>query len=246
MEVVGVATNVIAVVDISIKIASLCLQYAKDVKNAAADIERLKNEVTSLKGVTEAVQELLSNPNSAKLNKSHRLENDLSDSRLQLERLQLRLTPRTSRKAMRKIGLRALKWPFQSKEVDGLVETLRRHAETIDRTLQVEQTGIILHVDQTLLSIDQKTVLSRLLVATGASFDSGAEEHNPTCLRDTRVDLLRRIHDWALDPDARPIFWLNGMAGTGKSTISRTVAQSFAASVGRERTRHRATHQGCY
>jgi hypothetical protein len=33
---------------------------------------------------------------------------------------------------------------------------------------------------------------------------------------------------WAEDPQCRCIFWLNGMAGTGKSTISRTVAQSFA------------------
>ncbi|KAH6995447.1 hypothetical protein BKA56DRAFT_650369, partial [Ilyonectria sp. MPI-CAGE-AT-0026] len=230
MEALGVAANVIAVVDISIKVASLCVQYARDVKNAAADIERLKNEVTNLKGVTEAVQELLNNPNSAKLDKLQRLENDLDHSRVLLQTLELRLTPRTSRKAMSKLGLRALKWPFQRKEVDDLVQTLRRHAETIDQTLQVEQTGIILHVDQTLLSIDQKTVLSRLPVATGASFDSGAEEHNPTCLQNTRVDLLLRIHEWALDLDAKPIFWLNGMAGTGKSTISRTVARSFAVS----------------
>ncbi|KAH7114714.1 hypothetical protein B0J13DRAFT_408670, partial [Dactylonectria estremocensis] len=206
-EVLGVAANVIAVVDISIKVASLCVQYARDVKNAAADIERLKNEVTNLKGVTETVQGLLNNPNSANLDKSQTLEKNLDDSRCLLQRLELRLTPQTSRKAMSKIGLRALKWPFQRKEVDDLVETLRRHAETIDRTLQVRCRGIILHVDQTLLSIDQKTVLSRLPVATGASFDSGAEEHNPTCLRDTRVELLLCIHEWALDPDAKPIFW---------------------------------------
>jgi hypothetical protein len=33
---------------------------------------------------------------------------------------------------------------------------------------------------------------------------------------------------WAEDPRGKCIFWLNGMAGTGKSAISRTVAQSFA------------------
>ncbi|KAH7122204.1 hypothetical protein B0J13DRAFT_612415 [Dactylonectria estremocensis] len=230
MEAVGVAANVIAVVDISIKVASLCVQYAKDVKNAAADIERLKNEVANLEGVAKAVQKLLNNSNSAKLNESQELKNNLDDTRSRLETLHLRLTPRTSRKAMSKIGLRALKWPFQSKEVDDLVETLRRYAETIDRTLQVAQTGLILHIDETLLSIDQKTVLSRLPVAMGASFDSSAEEHNPICLRDTRVNLLRHIHEWALDPNAKPIFWLNGMAGTGKSTISRTIARSFSES----------------
>ncbi|CAI4215661.1 unnamed protein product [Parascedosporium putredinis] len=36
------------------------------------------------------------------------------------------------------------------------------------------------------------------------------------------------ISDWANDPGSEAIFWLNGKAGTGKSTISRTIAFSFA------------------
>ncbi|CEJ83110.1 hypothetical protein VHEMI03137 [[Torrubiella] hemipterigena] len=71
-------------------------------------------------------------------------------------------------------------------------------------------------------------VLDRLPIAEGASFDSHAEEHNQTCLENTRIELLRQIQAWVEDPCAESIFWLNGMAGTGKSTISRTVAQSFA------------------
>lgn len=71
-------------------------------------------------------------------------------------------------------------------------------------------------------------VLDKLPVAEGATFDSHAEEHNPTCLPNTRIELLRQIKEWADGPSAQCIFWLNGMAGTGKSTISRTVAQSFA------------------
>jgi hypothetical protein len=79
-----------------------------------------------------------------------------------------------------------------------------------------------------LFEADQKTVLARLPVALGASFDSHAEEHNPICLQDTRVELLAQISDWVDNPQAEAIFWLNGMAGTGKSTICRTVAQTFA------------------
>ncbi|EWZ28531.1 hypothetical protein FOZG_17744 [Fusarium oxysporum Fo47] len=82
----------------------------------------------------------------------------------------------------------------------------------------------------TIHDVGQKTVLNRLPVAAGACFNSHAEEHNPTCLPNTRVDLLHQIHDWANDPCAEAIFWLNGMAGTGKSTISRTVARDFAKS----------------
>ena len=70
--------------------------------------------------------------------------------------------------------------------------------------------------------------MSQLPTAKGASFDSHMEEHNARCLVNTRVELQYHITEWAKDRNGKPIFWLNGMAGTGKSTISRTVARSFA------------------
>ncbi|KAI0808477.1 hypothetical protein GGR55DRAFT_689852 [Xylaria sp. FL0064] len=75
---------------------------------------------------------------------------------------------------------------------------------------------------------NKKLALERLPVAVGAAFDSHAEEHNPTCLPGTRVDLLDVIRQWVEDPNANAVFWLNGMAGTGKSTISRTLAHFFS------------------
>ncbi|KAH7148140.1 hypothetical protein DER46DRAFT_651274 [Fusarium sp. MPI-SDFR-AT-0072] len=74
-------------------------------------------------------------------------------------------------------------------------------------------------------NIDHHITLDHLPNAEGASFDSHAEEHNPTCLANTRVELLRDIEHWIDDATSKTIFWLNGMAGTGKSTIARTIAQ---------------------
>jgi hypothetical protein len=79
-----------------------------------------------------------------------------------------------------------------------------------------------------ILSIHQKIDLAKLPSAKGAAFDSYLNEHDARCLLNTRVDLRRQIVEWAEDAQSRCIFWLNGMAGTGKSTISHTVAQSFA------------------
>ena len=62
----------------------------------------------------------------------------------------------------------------------------------------------------------------------GATFDSHIDEHDARCHPDTRTDLRNKIQDWARNPNGECIFWLNGMAGTGKSTISRTIAQTFA------------------
>ncbi|KAF2400562.1 hypothetical protein EJ06DRAFT_538063 [Trichodelitschia bisporula] len=61
----------------------------------------------------------------------------------------------------------------------------------------------------------------------GAAFDSSLDEDRSECLQGTRTELLRQIQDWAKDPDGKFIFWLNGVAGTGKSTISRTAARIF-------------------
>jgi pantothenate kinase-related protein Tda10 len=69
--------------------------------------------------------------------------------------------------------------------------------------------------------------LSKLSYATDAAFNSRSREHEPQCLADTRVDLLRQLMAWWNNPCDKCIFWLNGMAGTGKSTIARTVAQTF-------------------
>ncbi|CZR52554.1 related to WD40-repeat protein (notchless protein) [Phialocephala subalpina] len=69
--------------------------------------------------------------------------------------------------------------------------------------------------------------LDCLPFATDAQFNSFDRQDKLICLPDTRVDLLQEIYDWADGQDERCIFWLNGMAGTGKSTIARTVARKY-------------------
>jgi len=75
--------------------------------------------------------------------------------------------------------------------------------------------------------ISRENPLSLLPFAENAPFNSYARQHEPTCLPNTRVDLLHEIYKWADGQDKRCIFWLNGLAGTGKSTIARTVARRY-------------------
>jgi len=75
---------------------------------------------------------------------------------------------------------------------------------------------------------DSHLLLKLLPYAAQAAFNTADKQHDPLCLQDTRVDVLNQIRAWAdgVD-DERCIFWLNGMAGTGKSTIARTIAQEY-------------------
>lgn len=71
-------------------------------------------------------------------------------------------------------------------------------------------------------------MLAKLPIADGAAHNSHADEHNRQCLPDTRTEVLQEITKWAQNPLSKTVYWLNGMAGTGKSTISRTLAQRFS------------------
>ena len=45
------------------------------------------------------------------------------------------------------------------------------------------------------------------------------------CLKGTRRAILDEIEHWSRDFDKPPIYWLNGLAGTGKSTVAQTIAE---------------------
>lgn len=80
---------------------------------------------------------------------------------------------------------------------------------------------------QTTDRISHYMELQQLPVAQGAEFDSYTDQHEEKCLPGTRTGLLRQVREWATSPNGESIFWLSGRAGTGKSTISRTVAETL-------------------
>jgi hypothetical protein len=75
--------------------------------------------------------------------------------------------------------------------------------------------------------LQERVDLGKLETAKGATYDSLTEGELSRCLPDTRTDLLQQIAGWTTDQAGKRIFWLCGKAGTGKSTISRTVAQKL-------------------
>jgi hypothetical protein len=70
-------------------------------------------------------------------------------------------------------------------------------------------------------------LLYHLPYAVEAPFNSYAKQDSSTCLPNTRVSLLEEIYNWVDSEDKQCIFWLNSLAGTGKSTIARTVARRY-------------------
>lgn len=132
------AASVIAVVDVSAKVASLCFQYAVAVKDAKNEIERLQKTINNIKHVLEHVAQLLEK--QSQLQTSHKLLDSVEECRGQLIELTVQLEPRKTRKAMQRFGMRALKWPFTSKQVEKIVTSLEKYQQTFSLALQVDQT----------------------------------------------------------------------------------------------------------
>ena len=70
------------------------------------------------------------------------------------------------------------------------------------------------------------TLLDRMHPAPNAEYRSGNRQG---CMRGTRRGVLLMLENWLRDEQGRRVLWLNGLAGTGKSTIAQTFAEmSFA------------------
>lgn len=134
------AASVIAVIDLSAKVTSLCFQYSAAVKNAKKDIELLQRKVSDIKDVFGQVKQLLDGRGETLLLATHNLSDSLKGCLLELEELKAQLEPGKTRKSMSRFGVRALQWPFTSKEVEMHVVRLERYQQTYTLALQADQT----------------------------------------------------------------------------------------------------------
>ena len=70
------------------------------------------------------------------------------------------------------------------------------------------------------------SVLNGCYRAKGAEFRHGDRRG---CLKGTRRAVLDEIESWSKDFNLSPVYWLNGLAGTGKSTIAQSTAERIFA-----------------
>ncbi|KAF9786457.1 hypothetical protein BJ322DRAFT_788542 [Thelephora terrestris] len=91
---------------------------------------------------------------------------------------------------------------------------------------QMERQTVI--VGQGFKQIDpaEAKVLNNFHCAQQAEFRHG---NRNGCLKGTRRGVLAEIELWAHEFHKPPVYWLNGLAGTGKSTIAQTIAEKVFA-----------------
>lgn len=118
-----------------------CAQYARDVKHAKDKKVRLSQEVTRLDLASQNASDLPNGPQGAKHKASKVLFLATINGKSQLRHLKQQLGQKV--KTRSKASLDALKWPFQSKEVDMLIQDLRQCTEDVSSVLQIDQRSVL-------------------------------------------------------------------------------------------------------
>jgi predicted nuclease with TOPRIM domain len=140
MDGLSAAASIITIIDVSARIAKLCFKYSVAVKDAKKDIDRLGKAVTDIKNVLGEVKRLLDEQDKTQLSTTRRLSDSLKECLRRLEELKARLEPSETRRVMQKYGLRSLKWPFKSTQVEKMVASLKEYEQTFSLALQIDQT----------------------------------------------------------------------------------------------------------
>ena len=93
--------------------------------------------------------------------------------------------------------------------------------------LLISSTDLQVNISSKIDDAEHERLLEKLAYVGEASFSSYENQRHRPCLEDTRVDILQQILHWATSTSPQCIFWLNGMAGTGKSTVAISVASQL-------------------
>lgn len=142
MEGLSAAASVIAVIDVSAKVASFCSQYINAVKSAKEDIQSLQTTVHNIRNIFEVANQRLKGPNGTRLSTSLKLTEQLREYLALLQDLETQLERSKTRKAMSRLGGRALKWPFKSAQIEKVVFSLEKYEQALSLSLQIDQAYV--------------------------------------------------------------------------------------------------------
>lgn len=219
MDPLSCAASVLAVIQVAGAVANICGDYIKQVKKAQKDINDLTGEINSLRIILESLNDILRGPRGGKLITLQEISDDAGKCELILKSLSNKINPETTQSSTRRRGFRPWKWPLQRTEVDEAISQLKGYMSLFVTALQIDHA-------RSHDRFERKFDLRNLKIVEGATYDSFENKHKE-CLPETRTEVLRQVWDWAESSHGKCIYWLKGGAGTGKSTISRTIGQQL-------------------
>ncbi|KAF5667156.1 kinesin light chain [Fusarium heterosporum] len=209
-EIVGLTSSIIAIAELSAKLVA----YSNALRHARVDISRMQTQLASLDICLKAAQHLINDPKNQALVISRSLIDSVNKCQDELAQIQAKLDPGSARKAMRKFGLRAFKWPFDCREINEILTSLEQYKQSITLCLQMDQTTILLDISQKFEGVslghhDQRSISHT--PCFNVPFDRDSDfVHRP--------DVTEWLKEQYTGPSRRMA--LVGLGGLGKSQVA--------------------------
>ncbi|CDM32991.1 unnamed protein product [Penicillium roqueforti FM164] len=141
MDLLSSAASVVAVIQLTGSLVKICGGYIQEVNNARDEINKLQRAISGVQGILQDLDKLLQS-HSNTLPASSRLVSNITDCLSDLRALEAKLDPGRGKTLMRKMGLRALKWPLKHTEMEAIVQNLERYKSSFNLSLQLDQTYV--------------------------------------------------------------------------------------------------------
>ncbi|KAK7461668.1 hypothetical protein VKT23_008095 [Stygiomarasmius scandens] len=119
--------------------------------------------------------------------------------------------------------LNAEKGVEMSEEIRSLLEEDKTAKNIIESTIQEIKNATL----NALKILENQLLHENLHRSKKAEFNEVTSTSRGVCTEGTRVKILEQLMEWAKNDSSHPIFWMNGMAGTGKTTISYSFCQQL-------------------
>jgi hypothetical protein len=141
MDGVTSAATVLSVIQTAWQAYTLCKTYFDEVKEARKVILHLRQEVTSLDSILTNVSRLAEGRDPAKLSSVRLLmqeDGPVRQYKALLDELLPKLDPGKGKNVMTPFGMRALKWPFISKDIEKVLTKIGQLNATLTMALAAD------------------------------------------------------------------------------------------------------------
>ncbi|CAE7051038.1 unnamed protein product [Rhizoctonia solani] len=101
-------------------------------------------------------------------------------------------------------------------------EDVIRCYRQVERLFRQLQTDLSMRTKQEVRKIHEWTLLQRIAPVDDARYNSSYSDtiRRRACTAQTREAIHQELQKWTTNPETEMIYWMNGMAGTGKTTIA--------------------------
>lgn len=145
MDPLSITASIITVLEVASKVLFTCYEYRSAVKNASKELERVIEEIKSLRNVLEMLEQLAGKTESARLPAlkllSEPREGPLAKCLVELGLLNQKLTPPSlsGKSRPRNALIQALCWPLKGKDIEKTLANIGRFKAKLTLALSHDQ-----------------------------------------------------------------------------------------------------------